>query len=664
MRVRLAESGLTDAQAKLLGFEELSSAETQRLGSQDNRPSMRIPYFDDQGKRTSFFRVRYLGAPTGFAANLARPPRYWQPGGTLNEVYLPPLLKERWHAVLQDPTKTVYITEGEIKAAVACARGVACIGLGGVDVFRAAKRGMPELLPVLQEARWNQRPVAIIWDSDVGTKPDALTAQRKLAYELMRRGALPKLLALPPGPDGAKVGLDDFLLQHSVEALESLVEEAPVYEEAAALWSMNEEVLLIRYPPLLLERKTNEMLSVHDFLTVSYADRKYATRDSEGKVKTKPLAKAWLEWPGRFTLNHLTYAPGQPLVTEARDCNLWRGWGVESVKGDVTPFHDLLDHIFAGAEPGAREWFLKWAAYPLQHPGVKLFSGVLVWGVSHGTGKTLLGLTLKDIYGTNGGVIGDAEIHGSFNEWARNKQFIVGEEITGTDRRTDTNRLKALITQERVNINAKYMPLVTIPDCINYFFTSNEPNAFFLQDSDRRFFVHEVTSHPAPLRFYHEFDTWRFKRGGTAHLRYYLEHLDISDFNPKGPAFQTKAKRDMIVDNKSDLGRWVHDLKEDPHRTLMPLGNALAAEKCCLFTTTQLHTLFNPMGDFHRSTINGFARELKSAGFRRAYKDGLPVMTKQGNQKLWIVRNSEHWLKQGPKACAEHWDGFFHGGKF
>lgn len=659
MRARLVESDLSEAQAKKLGLAALTKAEVAKLGSQDGRPAMRIPYFSPAGEQSDFFRLRYLGDPRGFLAKASRPPRYWQQTGSLNEVYLPPLLKQSWGEVLKDPQTAIYITEGEIKAAVACSKGLPCIGLGGVDVFRASKRGFPELLPVLHEAKWTQRPVAIIWDSDVGQKPDALAAQRRLAFELANRGATPKLLALPS--EGAKkVGLDDYLLKHSVADLEALVADAPIYEEAHALWGMNEEVVAILHPPMVIERATGELMRPGDFADFNYRDRRYTARDADGKVKVKPLAKSWLEWPSRFALRKVTFAPGQPQVTDDREWNTWTGWGVESAKGSVQPFLALVDFLFQKAEPGAKDWFLKWAAYPIQHPGAKLFSSAVVWGVTHGTGKTLLGYTLRDIYGANGGVIGDKELHGSFNEWAKNKQFIVGEEITGSDKRADANGLKALITQETINVNAKYLPVITLPDRINYYFTSNEPNALFLQDTDRRFFIHEVEGEPLPFSFYKDFDDWRFRQGGLSHLRHYLEQVELAGFNPKGPAFMTRAKRSMIVDNKSEMAAWAHELREEPKKVLTALGNARAAESCDLFEPSQLFKLFNPLLDGRRGTPNGLGRELKQAGFRQ-YRREEKVATSLGSKRFWVVRNREKWEQAMPKEAAAHWESFFKG---
>lgn len=658
---RLVESGLSEDHGRKLKLELLESHEVAKLGF-DLRPGIRIPYFTPSGSPTKFWRLRFLGEPSGFSKGAKKPPRYIQPVGTLNEVYFPPLLEQRWEEVLKNPKLPLYFTEGEFKSASGCSRGLPVIGLGGVDCFRASKRGFSELLPVLEDIEWRNREVAIIWDSDVGTKPEALAAQRKLAYELCRREALPRLVVLPSGPEGRKQGLDDYLLRYTAEDLLTLVESAGPWEEASELWGMNEEVVLVLHPSMLVVRRNGKLINAENFKNVNFAHRKIHVREGE-KIKVKSLAKEWLEWPGRMTVESITYAPGNEQIIDGK-WNAWTGFGVPSAKGDVRPFLELVNFVFRDAEPEAKKWFLQWCAYPIQYPGTKLFSAVVVWGPHHGTGKSFIGYILRDLYGENGIKIGDEELNGTYTWWAQNKQFIMGEEITGTDKRQASNKLKDLITGERVPINEKYLPSFTLPNTINFYFTSNEPNAFFLQDTDRRFFIHEVKGgpHPDGDAFYDKITAWR-TNGGLSALRYYLENdIDVSSFRPKGAAFFTQAKQDMIVDNKSELGRWVYALKTDPVRALSLLGNAKAANECDLFTINQLFQAFNPANDPKRGSINGLSRELKAAEFYKAYK-GQSIQTKLTAQKLWIVRNTDKWIRSTGAECARHWESFYGTGR-
>lgn len=655
-------SGLTEEHAQRLCLGVLEAEETAALAANFTAtPAIKIPYFDFKGEPTEFYRIRYLGTPPGFGGLVAKPQRYAQPAGSLNEVYLPPLLEKSWKEIAKDATIQIVITEGEFKAASACARGIPCIGLGGVDVWRAGKRGI-DLLPQLREVEWAGRSVVVVFDSDAATNPNVTAAQRRLAGALTERGARPLIVALPQGDDGKKQGLDDFLTWGG--DLAPLIADAIPFAEADALWAMNEEVLYVRDPGLVVVQADGRRISHSAFEKHAYAHRHYMeiTQGRNGvTMKKRSLAPRWVAWPGRFELNRITYAPGQPQIFNDQ-YNMWRGLGIQPKKGDIAPWLWLMGYIFK-LDQAAREWFERWAAYPLQVLGAKMNTAVVLWGTSQGTGKTLVGYSLGKLYGKANFIeIKNKDLKGGFNTWAENKQFVIGDEITGGEARIDADYLKGLITQSDMLINTKYVPSFTIPDCINYLFTSNQPDALFLEDFDRRFFVHEVVGAPAERSFYETYDRWYRSEEGQAALLYHLLELDLGNFNPRAEAPETEAKKGMIRDSKSDLGNWVMMLKEDPERALAPLGPEVAKE-CELFTATQLLHCYDPEKRT-RVTVGGLGKELKRAGLRQA-NYASPVHTAMGLQRIWAVRNGKYWADVAkPKQIIEAFDKFFsQGGK-
>ena len=364
-------------------------------------------------------------------------------------------------------------------------------------------------------------------------------------------------------------------------------------------------------------------------------------------------AAAWLKWPLRTEVTKLTYQPGaERFITEPRPLyNIWPGWGVEPIEDDVSLFLTLVDHIFTNAEPEAKDWFLKWCAYPLQHPGVKLFSSVVIHGIRHGTGKSLLGYTLARIYGKNFTEISQMDLHGAFNEWAEGKQFVMGDDVTGSNKRQDADFLKKLITQRELRVNGKYVPTYTVPDCINYFFTANHPDSFFLEDDDRRFFIHEVQVGPLPEEFYVEYDLW-LDTGGSSAVFQYLLDLDLGEFNPAAPAFKTAAKERMIANVQSDLAGWVRQLLATPDHVLR-VGELVIDKD--LFTSKELLQFYDPSGKTG-TTANGLGRELARAGIRQV-SNGRPIRLADGSQgRYYAVRNVDNWMKSQPQAAVVHLD--------
>ncbi len=651
-------SGISDANALKLKFTPLTGPQTGALGSNFHAvTSLKIPYFDLDGKVTGFFRVRYTCEKLpGFAGMVEKPQRYAQPAHTINEVYLPPLLPVKWRDVAKDSKVPLYITEGELKAAAGTGVGLAVIGLGGVDVWQSKKNKLP-ILPILNEFSWKGRTVTIVFDSDSAEKPGVVGAQSRLASALLALGAEVCIASIPPADDGRKQGLDDLLVSKGEKGLLEVVQAAPMFPEAKALWDMNDEVCYIKDPGLLVVQADGRLIKPEAFTAHAYANRHFTqmTQTQNGIVsKKKPLAKRWMEWEHRFELAKLCYEPGKARVFEGM-WNEWPGWGCEPKKGDVGPWHKLLDFLFK-KETEAREWFEKWVAYPIQHPGVKLYSSVLLWGLQQRTGKTLAGYILGKIYGDNAIEIGKEQLRGAFNPWVAHRQFVIGNEITEDEGRLDKDKLKHIVTRKDAYINRKNVPEYTIRDCVNYFFTANSPGAFFMEDFDKRNFIHEVLGAPEKPEFYAMIDKWYKGTAGPSALFHYLLDLDTRGFNPLGHALNTRAKEAMIYTGKSDLGVWVVTLHEDPSHALAPLGEKVS-RKCDLFSAKQLLRAYDPDGKA-RVTAPGLAREMLRSGFKQV-NCGAPVHTRAGSQRLYAVRNGEVWSRCSPTEAAKHFDQYW-----
>ena len=665
-RKKLAESDISLEAASYAGVKVLRAPEAERLGlsflGTKYFDCIGLPYHDRDGKPTGFWRARVLlELVRGFDKVTLEGGRqkYTQPKGSVTEVYLPRVKGLDWGAVLAGPAVPLVITEGEFKALAATLQGVLTVGLGGVDAWRSGKLGL-DLFPVLRDAEWKGRQVTVIFDNDLASNPNVMAARLKLARALAGRGALVEFGTLPfPGPKG----LDDYLVAHGVDALkEEIIAKAAPFAEGEALHELNTEVVYVKDPGLVVEIGSGYPITPSAFVSHTYANRHVLIETAQGQ-KRKPLAKHWIEWPNRNEVARMTYRPQGPSAEASkffevggeREFNRWRGWGVLPTPGDTSPWRELLDYAFTD-RPAERDWFEKWCAYPLQNPGTKMFTSVVVWGVHHGTGKTLIGYTLRDIYGRNAIEIKDADLRNPFNEWAIDKQFVIGDEVTGSDKRGEADRIKGMITQENTSINKKNVPTYSVPDCMNYYFNSNHPDAFFLEDTDRRFFVHEVTGTPLPQAFYDRYDNWLKQGNGPAHLFDYLLKLDLKGFNPRAHAPMTAAKQAMIADGKSDVGAWVMRLREDPDGAL-GLVEGAAAEGCDLFTPSQLRDYYDPVHET-KVTAGGLGRELKRSGFRQVY-GGRPVDSAVGPVRLYAVRNPDKWLQADHAQVVEHYDAFF-----
>lgn len=641
MLEKLEKSDLNGSDAKILRYEPYHANDASKLALPAAFSGFKLPYFDLSGRVTKFWRFRYLeSTKTGFDALTDKKPlRYAQPKRSLNELYLPPVGGTNWSVIAKDPSIPIIITEGELKAACATKHGHPTIGLGGVWCFKSNAERMP-LLPMFKEFTWQGRVVYICYDSDAITNYMVMQAENALARELTMLGAEPMVVRLPE-LEGEKTGVDDFIVHEGPEAFgELLSKEATGWRAAEELFALNEEVLYVRDPGVILRMDTLQRISPRAFVDHAYSTRVYyeeQVTQNGTKMVERAAAKEWLKWPQRAEVAKVTYAPGKARITDYNELNVWRGWALEPEKGDLALWHTLMDFIFRGNKK-ERAWFEKWLAYPLQKPGTKLYSCCVVHGTEQGTGKSLIGYTLGSIYGSNFTEVDDEDIHATHNEWAENKQFVLGDEITGGDKRAVAERLKRMITRSKIRLNPKYVPSYEVPDCINYYFTSNHPDSFFLEDKDRRFFIWEVVGMPMSEDFYIQYDR-ALKSGDLGRaLFHYLLSIDVSDFNPNAPAPMTEAKKEMIDSGRSELNAWVNALKEDPDTVLRIDGKVLRHD---LWRSEELLSLYDPL-ERKRVTANGMARELKRAGIMRP-AGTVGVRTSAGQVRLWAVRNPDKY---------------------
>lgn len=234
--------------------------------------------------------------------------------------------------------------------------------------------------------------------------------------------------------------------------------------------------------------------------------------------------------------------------------NLYSGMAMEPKKGDVEPILDLVRYLtsrscdtYDGCDD-VMHWMLCWLAYPLQNPGAKLRTSIVMHG-DEGAGKNFLFDMVVAIYGKYGALVGQDELEDKFNDWRSCKLFVVGDEVSSRAELVhNKNRLKALITSTTVQINPKNLPRREEANHINIVFLSNELQPLALDNSDRRYLV-VYTPRAKDFSYYKQLGQWR-EAGGIEAFYHYLLNYPLKDFDPYSPAPMTDAKTALIGLNR------------------------------------------------------------------------------------------------------------------
>jgi putative DNA primase/helicase len=231
-------------------------------------------------------------------------------------------------------------------------------------------------------------------------------------------------------------------------------------------------------------------------------------------------------------------------------CNMFGGWPTTPREGSCQMLLDMLFYLCSkdGKARDIYHWILCWLAYPLQHPGAKMHSAILIHG-PQGTGKSRFFEAVADIYGTYGRVLGQDALEDKFNaDWAEKKLFIVGDEVMAkVEMYHVKNRLKGFITGNTIRVNPKNVAAHTEKNQMNIVFLSNERQPMILENDDRRHLV--IWTPPKPAEEFFAQVNEEIDNGGIAALHHYLLNLDLGDFKPWTKPPMTEAKQDLI-----DLG--------------------------------------------------------------------------------------------------------------
>lgn len=244
--------------------------------------------------------------------------------------------------------------------------------------------------------------------------------------------------------------------------------------------------------------------------------------------------------------------------------NTWQGWPIEpgpEGQGDkgCKKLLDLLRYL-CGEDNGDEVywWMLRWLAYPLQHPGAKMASAIIMHG-PQGTGKSTFFQTYSKIFGDYATVLNQRGLEDKFNsDWTDSKLFLLAEEVvTRQEMWHIKNELKELVTGEWVRVNTKQVAAYRQRNQINLIFLSNEGMPLPLDNDDRRHLV--VWTPPQREPAYYDAVNAEIDAGGIAALYRYLLELDLGDFHPKKRPPNTHAKAELIQVSKTSELRFIDE---------------------------------------------------------------------------------------------------------
>ncbi len=251
------ESGISDAVIEARGYRTITDPrELADLGfapKQQLTPGLFMPGFAlDGSSGFCTFKPNFPRQARNSKGDLTdKVVKYEMPKGASMRLDVPPVCRPQ----LADPSIPIWITEGVKKADALASHGLCALCLYGVWNFKGGNAfGGVTVLADFDFIAWSGRDVRIVFDSDVMQKPEVRKALERLTEILQRKGAHVSAVYLPGGRDN-KVGVDDYLREHTVEELETLVDAPRPQAQPAppVIELLEDEPLILRRPLTLIE---------------------------------------------------------------------------------------------------------------------------------------------------------------------------------------------------------------------------------------------------------------------------------------------------------------------------------------------------------------------------------------------------------------------------
>jgi hypothetical protein len=247
------------------------------------------------------------------------------------------------------------------------------------------------------------------------------------------------------------------------------------------------------------------------------------------------------------------------------------------------------EHLIEDARE--RELLKDAMAYIVQNPGKRLNWAILIQG-TEGDGKSFFaGLLAAALGGDNVRTPAAQLLEDKFNGWSEGAQVVFFEEIKlhGHNRYDVLNKVKPLITNPQISVRRMQTDAYDAINTATYILTTNFRDALPLDENDTRYFVifsrwqseHELSVFTQKNDDYYENLYGTLQHGGAIR-KWFLEREFSPEFSPTRRAPKSRAKSEMVKNNRSNESEALDELLEEGTNPLISktllVSSALAEE--------------------------------------------------------------------------------------
>lgn len=285
--------------------------------------------------------------------------------------------------------------------------------------------------------------------------------------------------------------------------------------------------------------------------------------DGERSVE---VSRLWLKWRDRrqYLGRGVVFEPGGPLEVADDMLNLWRGFGIEAKQGDWPLMRDHIINVVCSGQQEHFDYLIRWMAYAVQHPKEPIGVAVAFRG-AQGAGKGIVARTFGRFFGKHFAHIANGEqLTGRFNASLATSCAVFLDEALWAGDKKGEGVLKALITEPRLQLEAKFRDPIMVENRLRIMVASNNDWCVPAGIGDRRWFILDVANTFAGTmhRGYWDALYAEIENGGAAAMFHDLLAMDLSGFDVRAVP-HTAAKAQQQAHSLHGTEAWLYHVLQE-----------------------------------------------------------------------------------------------------
>ena len=287
-----------------------------------------------------------------------------------------------------------------------------------------------------------------------------------------------------------------------------------------------------------------------DFINL-YANRKIP--NPYDPTKQISIGKLWWESPDRRQYKGIVFEPEKDF---AGYYNLWRGFSVESIKGDWSYMERLIREAIADGNEARYQYILAWMARIVQDPGGQRPGVALVMRGKQGIGKGVFATNFGSLLGQHYlQVAQSSQVTGRFNSHLKDCVLLFCDESFWAGDKQAEGVIKNLVTEPTLTCEPKGRDLFKIKNNTNILIASNNDWVVPAGLDERRFFTFDVSDcFKGNYDFFKKLHA-QMNNGGREAMFHDLMEMDISGIDLR-EFERTDALLEQIFESMTLVQKW------------------------------------------------------------------------------------------------------------